>query len=70
MTQIDADEGRWRRKFHEFFASFAGFARDDSEAGFRAKDAEDAKVLQPDFFKFIYKSLHVAFQELSAKIYQ
>ena len=52
------------------FAFFAGFARDDSEAGFRAKDAKAAKVLQADFFKFIYKSLDVAFQEFSAKIYQ
>jgi hypothetical protein len=42
--------------------------------GFRAKDAEDAKVrlcfLESEFFKFIYKSLNVAFKDFSAKVNQ
>ena len=48
---------------------FAFFARAYFR-GFRAEDTEDAKFLQTEFLKFIYKSLNVAFEEFSSKVHQ
>ena len=38
--------------------------------GARRRTKGDAKVLEPEFFKFIYKSLNVTFKEFSAKVNQ
>ena len=39
--------------------------------GFRAKDAKNAKkLLQGELVEFVYESLDVTFEELTAKVYQ
>jgi hypothetical protein len=41
------------------------------KTGFRAKDAKNAKKpLQGEFVEFVYESLDVTFEELTAKVYQ
>ena len=56
----------------EVFAFFAGFARASLLLGVRAKDAKGAKNfnLESEFFKFIYKSLNVAFEKFAPEVNQ
>jgi hypothetical protein len=60
-----------QRRFDTSGPNGFGGRKETVKTGFRAKDAKNAKkLLQGELVEFVYESLDVTFEELTAKVYQ